>query len=57
MIKEKFIQFKNKEDFVSNKGVGDNIDTPTSGSEENGTAIYGQVDGKSIVFIRDSKEI
>lgn len=56
-IEKKLIHFKTKENFMSANGVNQNIDTPTSGSEENGTAEYGQIKGTSIVFIKDSKEI
>ena len=41
------------------QGVGseENITTPTSGKEEDGTAIYGQIKGTSIVFIKDVSKI
>ena len=41
------------------QGVGseENITTPTSGEEDNGTAIYGQIRGTSIVFIKDVGKI
>ena len=59
-INKKFIHFKTFADFVSGtNGVGskDNITTPTSGSETNHDAIYGQIKGNSIVFIKDTKQI
>lgn len=56
-IDKKLIRFKTKENFMSANGVNGNVDTPTSGKEEDGTATYGQVRGASIVFIEDSKEI
>ena len=41
------------------QGVGseENTTTPTSGKEEDGTAIYGQIKGTSIVFIKDVSKI
>ena len=56
-IDKKLIRFKTKENFMSANGVNGNVDTPTSGKEEDGTATYGQIRGTSIVFIEDSKEI
>lgn len=57
-IDKKLIHFKTKENFIS-QGVGseENVTKPTEGSEENGNAIYGQLKGTSIVFIKDSNEI
>lgn len=59
IIDKKFIHFKNYDDFISQAGVGsvDNITTPTSGSEESRNAVYGQIKGSSIVFIKDTKQI
>ena len=56
-IDKKLIHFKTKENFMSANGVNGNIDSPSSGSEENGNAEYGQIKGTSIVFVKDSKEI
>lgn len=53
----KFIHFKQKETFMSQDGVNENPDTPTSGSETNHDAVYGQIKGNSIVFVKDTKEI
>jgi len=57
-IEKKLIHFKTKEKFIS-QGVGseENIFTPTDGSEEDRDAVYGQIRGTSIVFVKDSKEI
>lgn len=57
-IDKKLIHFTSKEKFIS-QGVGseENISTPTDGSEENRNAVYGQLKGTSIAFIKDSKEI
>lgn len=59
IIDKKFIHFKNYDDFISQAGVGsvDNITTPTSGSEDTRNAVYGQIKGSSIVFIKDTKQI
>lgn len=54
-IDKKLIHFKTKESFQS--ANGGNANTPTSGSETDGTAEYGQIKGTSIVFVKDSKEI
>lgn len=57
-IDKKLIHFKSWNKFISD-GVGseENITTPTSGIEEEGTAIYGQIKGTSIVFIKDVGKI
>ena len=59
IIDKKFIHFKNYADFISQAGVGSvkNITTPTSGSEDSRNAVYGQIKGSSIVFIKDTKQI
>jgi hypothetical protein len=59
IIDKKFIHFKNYDDFISQAGVGSvaNITTPTSGSEDARNAVYGQIKGNSIVFIKDTKQI
>lgn len=59
IIDKKFIHFKNYDDFISQAGVGSvaNITTPTSGSEDTRNAVYGQIKGSSIVFIKDTKQI
>ena len=54
-INKKLIRYKEKENFVNN-GVNGNVSTPSSPDEE-GDILYGQIYGKSIVFIEDSKEI
>lgn len=57
-IDKKLIHFNTKETFMSeDNGVNNDPEKVTSGDESNGTAIYGQVKGTSIVFIKDSKEI
>lgn len=56
-IDKKLIHFKNKENFMSANGVNGNDTTPSSGSEAEGNAEYGQIKGTSIVFIKDSNEI
>ena len=56
-IDKKLIHFKNKENFMSQNGVNGDVFTPSSGSETDGTATYGQVKGTSIVFVKDSGEI
>ena len=57
-IDKKLIHFNYKETFMSEKnGVNNDPEKVTSGDESKGTAIYGQVKGTSIVFIKDSREI
>ena len=58
-IDKKLIHFKNWSTFISSSGVGSeaNVTTPTSGTEEGGDAIYGQIKGTSIVFIKDVGKI
>lgn len=56
-IDKKLIHFKTWENFISLNGVDGNWTTPTSGSEETGDAIYGQIKGTSIVFIKDVGKI
>lgn len=53
----KFIHFKTKETFMSQDGVNNDPENATSGSEDTHDAVYGQIKGNSIVFIKDSKEI
>lgn len=57
-IDKKLIHFKTWNNFIL-QGVGseENITTPTSGKEDDGTAIYGQIKGTSIVFIKDVGKI
>jgi hypothetical protein len=55
-INKKLIRFKEKENFLNN-GVNGNENTPSSNPNEEGDTLYGQIYGKSIVFIEDSKEI
>lgn len=57
-IDKKLIRFKQKSNFLSQEnGVNNNPSEVTSGSEIDGTAVYGNLRGRSIVFIEDSKEI
>jgi hypothetical protein len=57
-IDKKLIRFKQKSNFLSQEnGVNNNPSEVTSGSETDGTAVYGNLRGRSIVFIEDSKEI
>lgn len=57
-IDKKLIHFNSKKTFMSeNNGVNNDPEKVTSGDESKGTAIYGQVKGTSIVFIKDSREI
>lgn len=56
-IDKKLIHFKTWNNFISQNGVNNNWETPTSGSEETGDAIYGQIRGTSIVFIKDVGKI
>ena len=57
-IDKKLIRFKTKANFLSQEnGVNNKPCEPTSGSEADGTAVYGNLKGTSIVFIEDSKEI
>lgn len=56
-IDKKLIHFKTWENFISLNGVNGDWATPTSGSEETGDAIYGQIRGTSIVFIKDVGKI
>lgn len=57
-IDKKLIHFKSWNKFISD-GVGseEHVTKPTSGIEEEGTAIYGQIKGTSIVFIKDVGKI
>lgn len=57
-IDKKLIHFKTWNNFIL-QGVGseENITIPTSGREDEGTAIYGQIRGTSIVFIKDVGKI
>jgi len=57
-IDKKLIHFKSWNKFISD-GVGseEHVTKPTSGTEEEGTAIYGQIKGTSIVFIKDASKI
>lgn len=58
-IDKKFIHFKTYDNFISHNGIGSevNITTPTEGSEDTGGAIYGQIKGSSVVFIKDVQKI
>ena len=56
-IEKKLVHFKTKNNFLSENGVGENIDIPNEGSETDGNALYGNIKGTSIVFIKDSSEI
>lgn len=57
-IDKKLIHFQTWNKFIS-EGVGseENITTPTSGTEDARNAIYGQIKGTSIVFIKDVGKI
>lgn len=57
-IDKKLIHFQTWNKFISH-GVGseENITTPTSGEEDARNAIYGQIKGTSIVFIKDVGKI
>lgn len=57
-IDKKLIHFQTWDKFIS-KGVGseENITTPTSGTEDTRDAVYGQIKGTSIVFIKDVGKI
>jgi hypothetical protein len=56
-INKKLIHFNSKDNFMSQNGVGGDAFTPSSVSETDGTATYGQIKGTSIVFVKDSGEI
>ena len=56
-IDKKLIHFKTWNNFISQNGVNGNWEVPSEGSEEGGTAIYGQIKGTSIVFIKDVQKI
>ena len=56
-IDKKLIHFKTWNKFIEQIGSESNITTPTSGKEEDGTALYGQIKGTSIVFIKDVGKI
>lgn len=56
-IDKKLIHFKTKENFMSANGVNGDTSNPSSGTETDGSAEYGQIKGTSIVFVKDSKEI
>lgn len=58
-IDKKFIHFKTYDNFISHNGIGSeaNITTPTEGSEDTGDAIYGQIKGSSVVFIKDVQKM
>ena len=56
-IDKKLIHFKTWNKFIEQIGGEANITTPTSGKEVDGTALYGQIKGTSIVFIKDVGKI
>lgn len=56
-IDKKLIHFKNWNTFISSTGVNGNYTTPSSGTEDAGNAVYGQIKGSSIVFIKDVGKI
>lgn len=56
-INKKLIHFKTWNTFISQDGVNGNYSVPSSGSETDGTAVYGQLLGTSIVFIKDVRKI
>lgn len=58
IIEKKLIHFKTWDNFISPNGVNGKWDTPNpETSEEDGTAVYGQIKGTSIVFIKDVGKI
>lgn len=58
IIDKKLIHFKTWNNFISPNGVNGNWEDPNTGtSEDDGTAIYGQIKGTSIVFIKDVGKI
>lgn len=57
VIDKKLIHFKNWNTFISSTGVNGDYTTPSSGTEDGGNAIYGQIKGTSIVFIKDVGKI
>lgn len=42
---------------MSDQGVNGDYTTPSSGTEETRDAMYGQISGASIVFIKDVQKI
>lgn len=56
-INRKLIHFKTWDTFISQDGVNGNYSNPSSGNESDGTAVYGQLLGTSIVFIKDVQKI
>ena len=56
-INKKLIHFKTWDKFISQDGVNGNYSTPSDGKESDGTAVYGQLLGTSIVFIKDVQKI
>ena len=57
-IDKKLIHFKTWDKFISPNGVNGNWETPNPGTyEDDGTAVYGQIKGTSIVFIKDVGKI
>lgn len=56
-IDRKLIHFKTWNTFISQDGVNGNYSVPSSGSETDGTAVYGQLLGTSIVFIKDVQKV
>lgn len=56
-INKKLIHFKTWDKFISQDGVNGNYSTPSGGKESDGTAVYGQLLGTSIVFIKDVQKI
>lgn len=58
VIDKKLIHFKTWDNFISPNGVNGNWETPNPGTyEDDGTAVYGQIKGTSIVFIKDVGKI
>lgn len=56
-INKTLVHFKTWNSFISEQGVNGNYSTPSSGSEEIGDSVYGQILGASIVFIKDRQMI
>ena len=56
-IDKKLIHFKNWNTFISATGVNGDYTKPSSGTEDGGNAVYGQIKGSSVVFIKDVGKI
>lgn len=56
-VKNRFIHFKSKDNFLSENGVNNKVETPDSLPDIDGDVKYGNIKESSVVFIKDSKEI